>query len=1131
MRHLKLQHVFRFAKWTVLGIGIFVLLAVLVIELAVNFWGYPQWVRRRAEAALLPPEQGICIIGWLKGGPFTGFEAEDVIVDVQSPVGIVHVNIPSLELRLSIPALFKLQVRPTHLNIRDVLASLQLNRTDKLELTSLTGQLRLNTHDTLQASIKTQAAGINLGVNATIYNGLQIVDLIQAAGQDENGSPEDQAARREAWLANLRETLDSIHQTLAKISFGTNDTFVQANVRCDLTDLDKTTVQGEYSMNDALLHDIVVPKQRGGFRYANKVFRLEDLQVLLSPTEVVKGTLEYHLRTQKLSAKTAGQVFPDTIARLFDAYSTPLPPWLRFKEPIAFEASLNHTGHDWNAVQPTIRFSCKGLEVAGLEILGCSGVLSIHDQTLQLQDASVELDYRQRETIHGDASWNLQTSELAAHLSGTVFLPRVLQNLGYTLPRNSLLEFHSGTAFELTLKPSKLDWQNFHLEGTIRQPRWKLTNYEFRNTEAQFSLQDGELNLARLSTQPMVGTETSLTANVKCQLKDLFSRRRSMPAYLHAWLHTTPDKKQNPELVLEFVGTIQTNLQQNTLALYNGHGGIYPHAVCNLLENILHLDPIYQLDWLHCDQPGTFDFDIPAWPIGDWGQFQLEGKTHFDQCTFQEIPLDTLDATFCLDIEQFKMTDIKLNGSGGKPQASCMFTIEYSPFAITIQNLKYSGDPILIKPFIVAPEAMELYQNIWEPVTWSQNSTGIFNLDLVEYRDLPAQRSWLLNIQGFADATDFQYRQFEVPKAHCRLDLALPTGGLNIHDVVFDNEKNDAPARLTGEAHFDFNKNLSGGFDLHFHEGELDVLELLRNAAESLVPVLEPFEISHQTYFDAHGNFVLGPNPYLRLTGSVESPYVKFQALELHNIKAKWLASPQFVHWDCSHAEFFGGKLSATGEYNHANGTGQCLANVKDIPLEELIRVTASTFHEHEAPKPATKQKKKAAQPEPRQIQPGLLDLEAKLAFYLNWAERPIHVEGNGQISIHDADLWHVPLLTSLGKILSVGTFNIFSRKKSSRLGTISKLKATVECQGKRIYIPEIKTDGTVVALSGSGEYDLEEKQMDFLISGHFLKNLSIINWLLRPLSWAFKAELVGKPSDYEWHLRSGWRKLEDKDE
>ena len=53
---------------------------------------------------------------------------------------------------------------------------------------------------------------------------------------------------------------------------------------------------------------------------------------------------------------------------------------------------------------------------------------------------------------------------------------------------------------------------------------------------------------------------------------------------------------------------------------------------------------------------------------------------------------------------------------------------------------------------------------------------------------------------------------------------------------------------------------------------------------------------------------------------------------------------------------------------------------------------------------------------------------------------------------------------------------------------------------------------------------------MDFLISGQFLKNFSIINWILTPLSWAFKAELVGTPGDYEWHLRSGWRKLEDKD-
>ena len=216
--------------------------------------------------------------------------------------------------------------------------------------------------------------------------------------------------------------------------------------------------------------------------------------------------------------------------------------------------------------------------------------------------------------------------------------------------------------------------------------------------------------------------------------------------------------------------------------------------------------------------------------------------------------------------------------------------------------------------------------------------------------------------------------------------------------------------------------------------------------------------------------------------------------------------------------------------YNHSNGTGQCLLNIDDLPLQELIRATASSFHEHGAPEKPSEELP-AEKNDSLDIQPGLLDADAKLAFYLNWANRPIHIEGNGQISIHKADLWHVPLLTSLGNIISVGTFNFFSRNKIARLGTISRLKATVECQGNRIFIPEFKTDGTVVALAGSGEYDLQNNQMDFLVSGQFLKNLSIINWILRPLSWAFKAELVGKPNDYERHLRSGWRKLEDKDD
>lgn len=1105
------------AKRTLLGLGIFCVLAVLVAELTVNFLGYPQWVRRRVENAILPSEKGLCIIGWLKGGPFTGFEAEDIIVDVHTPVGLVHVEVPSLEIKLSVPALLALDVRPSRIVVRDTKASLNLNRHDALALNFLNAQLRLNSHDTLQAAIDTQAAGINFRLNATLYNGARLPEMLLAPSQ---ASPEEQ----EAQLERARTILREVHYELARLSFGTNDTFVQANFRGDFLDLEKTSLQGEYSMNDALFHDIVVPKQRGVFRYANHSVFLDDLQMLFSANEVIRGSAEYHLRTDRLTAQLNGRIFPDTIVRLADCAPGTIPEWLRFITPIEFDATLTHLGDDWNDLQPAIRFDCGELQVAGLPVRKCAGRLGLRDQIVTLEDATAELDYRQRETLHGNASWNLRTNELSAHLDGTVSFPRIAQSLGYDLYSSTPLAAVSPTTFDLALQPSPLDWTKWRLDGRVSQPHWRLDTIGFANTEAQFSLDNGELNLARLETHPMLAQETSVTATLKCELPRLLAGRRKAPIDLHAWLRTKTKADDRPEAVLEAAGTIYADLRRYTLSLENGHGGVYPQTVCDLLESLLQIDPAYQLDWLHSERPGTIDFNIPQWSLQDWEGFQLHGQANFADCRLQKMPLSQLDAEFVVTPRDFQMRHIAFDSPAHNPQAEGAFTIEFVPFAIQFDHLDYRGDPLHIEPLLVAPDVIALYHQIWEPLSWHPATPPHFQLGLIEYRNLPAQRSWMLNIQGTADAADFRYRKLEVPQAHCRLDLALPEGGLHILDVVLDSQEPDDPTRFTGEAHLKFNNDITGRFDLHFHEGELDLLDLLRNVAEPLVPILEPFEFSHQTYFDAHGDFVLGANPYLRLTGSVESPFLRFKALKLENIEAKWLATPQFIHWDCGHAEFFGGKFAATGEYNHAGGTGQCLANIKNIPLAELIRVTASTFREHGA---------EAADPEPKAsaIQPGLLDADARISFYRNWAERPLHVEGTGHISIHDADLWHVPLLTSLGKILSVGTFRLFSRKNSARLGSISKLKATIECQGKRIFIPEIKTDGTVVALSGSGEYDLEEKQMDFLISGHFLKGLSIINWLLRPLSWAFKAELVGKPDDYQWHLRSGWRKLEDKDE
>lgn len=1097
-------------------------LALVALALVVNLWGYPAWARRRIENAILPPEEGLCIIGWLKGDPLTGFEIEDVILDRSTPVGLVHVEIPSMKLQLSAAQLFALQTKPTRLAVENAKVCLYQNRADAIHLHSLTGLLRVNSHDTLQGSLSAHSAGIHLRLDATLYNGSHLAELLSSSDR----TPEEQAEL----AAKVRNALNTIQQELSQITFGTNDTFLHATVCGDTLKPETLSIRGEYGITDAIAHGVVIPKHRGHFSFDDQSIRLDNLQLLFSSREVIQGNAEYNLRTQKLDFAARGQVFPTTILQLANVQGA-MPGWLRFQLPIEFDVSLSHSGDNWRDLRPTMSFSCDALQIAGLEIHQCSGQLSLQDQRVCLDHAQMRLDFRGQEILQGEAAWDFAAQQFSGRLGGNVNLPRILQELGIVSLQDSRLELRSNTEFKVVLQPSPLDWTQWTLSGTIRQPKIRVETLPFLNTELEFRLQSGELTFDKVHSCLQSGDgDTLLNARLKCRLPELFSGNRRTAVDLHAWLALQTSEVINATPFAEITGTVYADLQKNTLAVANGHVALLPQSLARQLTKILSVNPSYPLDWIHSRQPGAIDFDIPEWPLNNAGEFQLTGRLHFDDCVFQKIPLSQLDASFVATTHQFQMERFALASHDHNPEVNGRFTIEYSPFAITFGTLDYRGDPRFVTPFLIKESVKTFYREIWEPIDWSDAQNAHFQFDQLEFRLLPDQLSWTFNLQGSADAEDFHYRQVRIPRAHCRMDLSMPNGGMHFGDIVLDTPNPEDPTCLTGEAHFRLAKDdIIGSFDLHFHEGELDMLSLLCNVAEPLKPLLAPVELSPRTYFDAHADFLLGANPNLRLTGSVESPQVKFHALEVQNLQAKWLATPQVIQWDCSNVEFYGGRLVTTGEYNHGNGTGQCLINVQDLPLAELVRVTASTFHEHGTPENAAADE--AARNDSPGIQPGLLDAEAKLSFYLNWADRPIHIEGNGLISIHQADLWHLPLLTSLGNIISVGTFNFFSSDKISRLGTISRLKATVECQGNRIFIPEFKTDGTVVALTGSGEYNLRNNQMDFLVSGQFLKNFSIINWLLRPLSWAFKAELVGKPDDYEWHLRSGWRKLEDNDE
>jgi hypothetical protein len=68
-------------------------------------------------------------------------------------------------------------------------------------------------------------------------------------------------------------------------------------------------------------------------------------------------------------------------------------------------------------------------------------------------------------------------------------------------------------------------------------------------------------------------------------------------------------------------------------------------------------------------------------------------------------------------------------------------------------------------------------------------------------------------------------------------------------------------------------------------------------------------------------------------------------------------------------------------------------------------------------------------------------------------------------------------------------------------------------------------TDGTVVSLSGSGEYSWRTDRIEFDVIGETFRKLPVFSWVTKPLSWAFNARLSGTSKDYKWRLNNALKR------
>ena len=120
---------------------------------------------------------------------------------------------------------------------------------------------------------------------------------------------------------------------------------------------------------------------------------------------------------------------------------------------------------------------------------------------------------------------------------------------------------------------------------------------------------------------------------------------------------------------------------------------------------------------------------------------------------------------------------------------------------------------------------------------------------------------------------------------------------------------------------------------------------------------------------------------------------------------------------------------------------------------------------------------------------------------------------GKGSADIAGEDMWHIPVLGELLKILGKAWH-------TQALGTITKFDMAFSLEGTTFRIDRGSSNGSVVAIRTDGSYDWVTRDVDFRIRSELLKGtlpFAAMSKVLSPVSWILQRRIRGKGDELKW--------------
>ncbi len=471
----------------------------------------------------------------------------------------------------------------------------------------------------------------------------------------------------------------------------------------------------------------------------------------------------------------------------------------------------------------------------------------------------------------------------------------------------------------------------------------------------------------------------------------------------------------------------------------------------------------------------------------DWKNADFSGnfKVSAEGIRIKGADIVRIDAGIAFSPDRFELNDLSARLSDGSRLAG---NLSCNPKNSTLSaSVIFSSSPA---KFIAAlePETRKHLQELTAGIEWpSAGNIMEGSADL----HLDYGKSPFLFLNGSLVMNNFGYRGIHFKYGAARF-LIDGSGRLVMPDIVLETDDGTLAmkaayslpdGRKTGEGVLDFQlaSSLRGN----------DVIRILFPDWKSET-VDFPFPIT----MESRGKIDYGDQNRTVFSALVANGSCVWSKVRIDDIGARLRFSKNVLSFDAAEAVFCGGHTLTDYSYDFSTGRGKIRQKLEGARLQRVItELGIGQFVSANA---------KSGQ--------GSVSAYANADFSYN-AKDELQLFGTGGVDITGDNLWCIPYMGGFLKTVADAWPMIDT-------GSISKINCTFTLDRDTVHITKLKSDGGIISLSASGQYQWNSREVNMTLRGELLKNalpFGALARILTPVSWITSRAIKGRYDNAKW--------------